>query len=84
EGFYRDAKKHYDEDEAFAERARNYVVRLQSGDTYFREMWRKLAQAQRLTAQYEAAREKAARLLNAPDEKSIVWTRGTTEAINMV
>ncbi|EDT2838198.1 arginine--tRNA ligase [Salmonella enterica subsp. enterica] len=42
EGFYRDAKKHYDEDEAFAERARNYVVKLQSGDSYFREMWRKL------------------------------------------
>ncbi|ENR0564929.1 arginine--tRNA ligase [Salmonella enterica] len=42
EGFYRDAKKHYDEDEAFAERARNYVVKLQSCDTYFREMWRKL------------------------------------------
>ncbi|EIX4230833.1 arginine--tRNA ligase [Salmonella enterica] len=42
EGFYRDAKKHYDEDEAFAERARNYVVKLQSGDTYFRKMWRKL------------------------------------------
>ncbi|ELZ0011657.1 arginine--tRNA ligase [Salmonella enterica] len=42
EGFYRDAKKHYDEDEAFAERARNYVVKLQIGDTYFREMWRKL------------------------------------------
>lgn len=42
EGFYRDAKKHYDENEAFAERARNYVVKLQSGDTYFREMWRKL------------------------------------------
>ncbi|EEK2575477.1 arginine--tRNA ligase [Salmonella enterica subsp. enterica serovar Montevideo] len=42
EGFYRDAKKHYDEDEAFAERARNYVVKLQSGDAYFREMWRKL------------------------------------------
>ncbi|ECD5850480.1 arginine--tRNA ligase [Salmonella enterica subsp. enterica serovar Kisangani] len=42
EGFYRDAKKHYDKDEAFAERARNYVVKLQSGDTYFREMWRKL------------------------------------------
>ncbi|EIC1896889.1 arginine--tRNA ligase [Escherichia coli] len=42
EGFYRDAKKHYDEDEEFAERARNYVVKLQSGDEYFREMWRKL------------------------------------------
>ncbi|EAA9690851.1 arginine--tRNA ligase [Salmonella enterica] len=42
EGFYRDAKKHYDEDEGFAERARNYVVKLQSGDAYFRKMWRKL------------------------------------------
>lgn len=42
EGFYRDAKKHYDEDEAFAERARNYVVKLQGGDPYFLDMWRKL------------------------------------------
>ncbi|ELY4125561.1 arginine--tRNA ligase [Cronobacter malonaticus] len=42
EGFYREAKKHYDEDEAFAERARSYVVKLQSGDEYCREMWRKL------------------------------------------
>ncbi len=42
EGFYRDAKKHYDEDEVFAERARNYVVKLQGGDPYFLEMWRKL------------------------------------------
>ena len=42
EGFYRDAKKHYDEDEEFAERARSYVVKLQGGDAYFREMWRKL------------------------------------------
>ncbi|HCB1916955.1 TPA: arginine--tRNA ligase [Citrobacter braakii] len=42
EGFYRDAKKHYDEDESFAERARSYVVKLQGGDEYFREMWRKL------------------------------------------
>ena len=42
EGFYREAKKHYDEDEAFAERARSYVVKLQGGDQYFLEMWRKL------------------------------------------
>ena len=27
-------KKHYDEDEAFAEKARNYVVKLQGGDEY--------------------------------------------------
>ncbi|ALB67234.1 Arginyl-tRNA synthetase [Cronobacter dublinensis 1210] len=42
EGFYREAKKHYDEDEAFAARARSYVVKLQGGDEYCREMWRKL------------------------------------------
>lgn len=42
------------------------------------------AQAQQLTARYEAARDQVARLLNAESGKSIVWTRGTTEAINMV
>ncbi|HCU0663340.1 TPA: arginine--tRNA ligase [Klebsiella variicola] len=42
EGFYREAKKHYDENEAFAERARSYVVKLQGGDQYFLQMWRKL------------------------------------------
>lgn len=42
EGFYREAKKHYDEDEVFAERARSYVVKLQGGDEYFRKMWRQL------------------------------------------
>lgn len=42
EEFYRAAKKHYDEDEAFAERARGYVVKLQSGDAYCLAMWRKL------------------------------------------
>ncbi|XTZ39994.1 arginine--tRNA ligase [Salmonella enterica] len=42
EGFYREAKKHYDEDAAFAERARAYVVKLQGGDEYCRQMWRKL------------------------------------------
>ena len=42
------------------------------------------ADAQRLTAQYEAARDQVARLINADSGKNIVWTRGTTEAINMV
>jgi arginyl-tRNA synthetase len=42
EAFYREAKKTYDEDEAFAERARSYVVKLQGGDEYCRQMWRKL------------------------------------------
>lgn len=42
------------------------------------------AEAQRLTARYEAARDQVAQLLNAESGKNIVWTRGTTEAINMV
>ena len=42
EAFYRAAKEHYDSDEAFAEKARNYVVKLQSGDEYCRTMWKKL------------------------------------------
>ncbi|WP_437611991.1 arginine--tRNA ligase [Erwinia sp. V71] len=42
EAFYREAKKTYDEDEVFAERARGYVVKLQGGDEYCRTMWKKL------------------------------------------
>ncbi|WP_414148594.1 arginine--tRNA ligase [Erwinia sp. BNK-24-b] len=42
EAFYREAKRTYDEDPAFAERARGYVVKLQGGDEYCRKMWKKL------------------------------------------
>lgn len=42
EAFYRAAKEHYDNDPVFAEKARNYVVKLQSGDEYCRTMWQKL------------------------------------------
>lgn len=42
EAFYRQAKKNYDEDPVFAERARQYVVKLQSGDRDCRRLWRKL------------------------------------------
>ena len=42
EAFYRAAKEHYDNDAQFAEKARNYVVKLQSGDEYCRAMWKKL------------------------------------------
>jgi len=36
------------------------------------------------TALYEQARVRIARLLHAPSEKQIVFTRGTTESINLV
>lgn len=42
EGFYRESKQRYDEDPQFAETARNYVVRLQSGDEYCLTKWRQL------------------------------------------
>jgi len=40
--------------------------------------------ARRATDDYEAARVKVARFLNAADPSEIIWTRGTTEAINLV
>ncbi|MCJ2375683.1 arginine--tRNA ligase [Vibrio sp. ZSDZ34] len=42
EAFYRESKKLYDEDEEFAAKARNYVVKLQGGDEFCAEMWKKL------------------------------------------
>jgi cysteine desulfurase/selenocysteine lyase len=40
--------------------------------------------ADRATVKFEAAREKVARFLNAPAAKQVIWTRGTTESINLV
>lgn len=34
EGFYQQSKRHFDEDPAFADKARQYVVSLQSGDAH--------------------------------------------------
>ncbi len=42
------------------------------------------ALAARSTDAFEAAREKVRRFINAPSDKSIVWVRGTTEAVNLV
>ena len=41
EVFYQQSKKHFDEDEAFANRARDYVVKLQSGDSQCKALWKK-------------------------------------------
>ena len=42
------------------------------------------ALADRATVKFEAARTKTAKFLNAPDSAQIIWTRGTTESINLV
>lgn len=39
EVFYQQAKKHFDDDAAFADKARDYVVRLQSGDAGMLTLW---------------------------------------------
>ena len=39
EVFYQQSKKHFDEDRGFADKARDYVVKLQSGDAHCRKLW---------------------------------------------
>ena len=39
EAFYQQAKRHFDADAEFATRAREYVVKLQSGDVHCRKLW---------------------------------------------
>jgi arginyl-tRNA synthetase len=39
--FYQQSKKHFDEDPDFANKAREYVVKLQSGDAHCRKLWHK-------------------------------------------
>jgi len=41
EQFYKDAKGRFDADEAFADKAREYVVKIQSGDEHCLELWQK-------------------------------------------
>ena len=44
EEFYRQAKKRFDEDPEFADKAREYVVRLQAGDPDIRHKWENVVQ----------------------------------------
>ncbi|GAK85276.1 cysteine desulfurase CsdA-CsdE main protein CsdA [Vibrio ponticus] len=36
------------------------------------------------TSQFEAARSTVAEFINAADDKEIIWTRGATEALNLI
>jgi cysteine desulfurase/selenocysteine lyase len=42
------------------------------------------ALADRATVKFEAARVKIATFINAPSARQVIWTRGTTEGINLV
>lgn len=54
-------------------------------ETHYANIHRGVHQmSMRSTDAYEAAREKARRFLNAASVKEVIFTRGTTEAINLV
>jgi len=60
--------------------ASDQFYRLSAGNVHRSQF----ATARQLTERYENARERVATLLNAPSGQDIGWSRGTTEAINMV
>jgi cysteine desulfurase/selenocysteine lyase len=65
------------------------VAVLAAMDDYYRHANANIHRAthllsERATALYEGARAKAQRFVNAPDPRSIVLTRGTTDGINLV
>jgi cysteine desulfurase/selenocysteine lyase len=65
------------------------AVVLEAVDTYYREYNANVHRGiytigEKATAEYEAARAKVARFINAPDSHEIVFTRNATEAINLV
>ena len=62
---------------------------LEAMDGYYREYCSNIHRgihtlSERATAKYEDVRNKVAALLRAPDPRSVVFTSGTTEAINLV
>jgi cysteine desulfurase/selenocysteine lyase len=64
-------------------------VVLEAIDTYYREYNANVHRGiytigEKATAEYERARAKVARFINAPDAHEIVFTRNATEAINLV
>lgn len=62
---------------------------LEAMDRYYREMHSNVHRGahtlgDRATAAFEGARETVRNFLNAASTREIIWTRGTTEAINLV
>jgi len=69
--------------------AQKPVAVLDAMDRYYREMHSNVHRGahtlgDRATTAFEGAREVVRHFLNAPGTNEIIWTRGTTEAINLV
>ncbi|MFO7527559.1 MAG: cysteine desulfurase [Marinobacter sp.] len=69
--------------------AQKPVAVLDAMDRYYREMHSNVHRGahtlgDRATAAFEGARETVRNFVNAASTREIIWTRGTTEAINLV
>ncbi|MEP1217011.1 MAG: cysteine desulfurase [Marinobacter sp.] len=69
--------------------AQKPIAVLDAMDRYYREMHSNVHRGahtlgDRATSAFEGAREKVRGFLNAGSTREIIWTRGTTEAINLV
>jgi arginyl-tRNA synthetase len=67
ESMYRAAKERYDADPAFAERARQAVLRLQSGAEHERALWQRIIQQSR--SHFQAVYDRMDIKLTAADER---------------
>lgn len=69
--------------------AQKPVAVIDAMDRFYRESYGTVRRgvyrlSEKATAAYEGTREKAAKLLNAASPKEIVYTRGTTDGLNLV
>ncbi len=83
---YEDTPLSYLDNAASSQKPTPVIERL---DTFYREENSNVHRgvhrlSQDATESYESARESVARFLNAPDPDQIVFTRGTTEGLNLV
>lgn len=69
--------------------AQKPTVVIDALNAYYREMNANVHRgihrlAERATEAYEASRQKIARFIGAPSDRGVIFTRGTTEGINLV
>lgn len=65
------------------------ILMSQASDDYYRYSGSSVYRGQspealKITENYEQGRSRIAQLINAESDKNIIWTRGTTESINLI
>ena len=72
-----------------ANTAQKFESAILASDRYYREYTANVFRSvhtmgEEATVAFEAARDSVAKLINAPDRAEVIFTRGTTESINLV